>query len=54
MGKDESETQQMFLSLREGRDGEVIPSIVEKMVKSLGRWCNSVSSDRGQAAELRE
>ena len=35
-------------------DGEVIPSIVEKPVKSLGRWYNSTLSDRGQVSELRE
>ena len=34
-------------------DGEVIPSIVEKPVKSLGRWYYSTSSDRGQVSELR-
>ena len=34
-------------------DGEVIPSIVEKPLKSLGRWYYSTSSDRGQVSELR-
>ena len=33
---------------------EVIPSIVEKHVKSLGRWYNSTLSDQGQVEELRE
>ena len=34
-------------------DGEVIPSIEEKPVKSLGRWYTSMLSDRGQLEELR-
>ena len=29
-------------------DGEVIPSLVEKPVKSLGRWYNSTLSDQEQ------
>ena len=32
----------------------MIPSIVEKPVKSLGRWYNSTLSDRGQVGVLRE
>ena len=32
-------------------DGEVIPSIVEKPVKSLGKWYNSALNE---VAELRE
>ena len=35
-------------------DGEVIPSIVEKPVKSLGRWNNSILRDQRQVSELRE
>ena len=35
-------------------DVEVIPSIVEKPVKSLGRWYNSTLSDWEQVLELRE
>ena len=32
----------------------VFPSIVEKPVKTLGRWYNSTLSDRGQVEEPRE
>ena len=35
-------------------NGELIPAIVEKPVKSLGRWYNSSLSDRGQVSEFRE
>ena len=35
-------------------DGEVIPSLVEKPVKSLGRWYNSTLSDRGQVSDHRK
>ena len=35
-------------------DGEVIPSIVEKPVKSLDRRYYSTLSDRGQVSELGE
>ena len=35
-------------------DGEVIPHIVEKPVKSLDRWDNSTLSDRGQVSELED
>ena len=35
-------------------DGEMIPFIVEKLVKSSGMWCNSMLSDPGQVEELRE
>ena len=35
-------------------DSEVISSIVEKPVKSLGRWYNCTLSDRGEVEELRE
>ena len=35
-------------------DGEVIYSIVETPVTSLGRWYNSTLSDQGQVEELRE
>ena len=35
-------------------DGEVTPPIVEKPVKSSGRWYNSSLIDRGQVEELRQ
>ena len=35
-------------------EGDVILSIVEKPVKSLGRWYNSTPNDQGQVSELRE
>ena len=35
-------------------DGEVIPSIEEKPVKSLGRWYTLMLSDRGKLEELRK
>ena len=35
-------------------DGEVILSLVEKPVKSLGRWYNSTLSDRGQVSDHRK
>ena len=33
-------------------DGEVIPFIVNKPVKSLGKWYNSTLNNRGQVEEL--
>ena len=35
-------------------DGDVIPSIVEKPVKSLGRWYSVTLSGRRQVSECRE
>ena len=32
-------------------DGEVLPSILEKLVNSLGRWYNSTLTDQGPVAE---
>ena len=55
MGKDESESVEVYLSVMENWwksfhfDGEMIPSIVEKPLKNLG-WCYN-TEDRFKSLE---